>query len=239
MWKRICPNCNNEVEYTKRNSYNKAVKLNRICLRCSNKKNRRPYAQKLATEAIAKKRMEVARQEFFAGKLFGGRTVISDDIKTGVEVGRSKNSEWYVQMQCECGKEEWVRINAIRQRKADLCVNCRSLRDRSPTFIGYKDMPGGIMSRIKNSSNARKHTKNTINFDAQYIYELFHSQNCKCKFTNMPLDWSTASLDRIDSTRGYEMGNVQWVHKKVNLMKLDMTDTEFVNWCKLIVGNLI
>jgi hypothetical protein len=46
----------------------------------------------------------------------------------------------------------------------------------------------------------------------------------------------TASLDRIDSSKGYTLGNIQWVHKWVNLMKQDMTDQEFIEWCKTITN---
>jgi hypothetical protein len=236
MWKRICPSCSKTIEYSKRDSYNKAVRLNRICSSCANKKNRKEYSQQHATGAIVKKRMENAKSEFNVGKVIGGRTVISDEIKSGVDLGKTKK-EWYVQVRCECGKEEWVRIHALRQRKADLCANCRSKGERSPTFIGYKDMPGKVMSRIKNSASARTHTKDTIDFDAEYVYNLFHSQNGKCKITGISLDWGTASLDRINSSVGYTKDNVQWVHQTVNKMKLNMSDTEFISWCKLITEN--
>lgn len=239
MWIRNCPKCDTELHYTKKNSFNKATRLKTNCLSCSNRQNRSEYSQRLATSAIVKKRLYLAETEFVQGTIFGDRTVVSSKIFTGLELGFKTGNTWYVQVMCKCGKLDWVRIHSLRQHSGKSCIRCCQSLGRSPTFKGHEDMPGRIMSRIKGSAQARTHTKGSINFTAKYIYELFHSQNCKCKFTNMPLDWSTASLDRIDSARGYEMGNVQWVHKKVNLMKLDMTDTEFVNWCKLIVGNLI
>jgi len=42
----------------------------------------------------------------------------------------------------------------------------------------------------------------------------------------------TASLDRIDSSRGYEIGNIQWVHLITNQMKQALDESEFVEWCK-------
>ena len=39
---------------------------------------------------------------------------------------------------------------------------------------------------------------------------------------------ATASLDRIDSSKGYIKGNVQWVHKNINYMKQEMTNEEFL-----------
>jgi len=236
MWKRICPSCKKQIEYKKRNSYTKAIRLNRICSSCANKKNRKEYSQQYATSAIIKKRMEVAKAEFTVDKIIGGRTVISGEIKSGVDLGKTKK-EWYVEVRCECGKEEWVRLHALRQRKADLCPNCRSKGERSPTFVGYKDMPGRIISRLKGCASARKHTKDTIDFDAEYIYNLFHTQNGKCKITNVGLDWDTASLDRIDSSKGYTKNNVQWVHRTINKMKLNMQDDEFISWCKIVAEN--
>ena len=44
----------------------------------------------------------------------------------------------------------------------------------------------------------------------------------------------TASLDRIDSNLDYIEGNVQWVHKRVNAMKSDMSTKEFLEWCTLV-----
>ena len=44
----------------------------------------------------------------------------------------------------------------------------------------------------------------------------------------------TASLDRIDSNKGYIKNNVQWVHKHINTMKMHMTDREFIDMCKKV-----
>jgi hypothetical protein len=41
-------------------------------------------------------------------------------------------------------------------------------------------------------------------------------------------DTQTASLDRIDSSKGYVSGNVQWVHKDVNKMKSDFSHERFL-----------
>ena len=44
----------------------------------------------------------------------------------------------------------------------------------------------------------------------------------------------TASLDRIDSSKGYIEGNIQWVHKDINRMKGDSSDNDFIKLCKII-----
>jgi len=50
-------------------------------------------------------------------------------------------------------------------------------------------------------------------------------------------DYGTASLDRINSVRGYEPDNVQWVHKTVNFMKQALSDKELLEWCQKIVDH--
>jgi hypothetical protein len=42
------------------------------------------------------------------------------------------------------------------------------------------------------------------------------------------------NIDRIDSNQGYIEGNIQWVHKDVNIMKMKMTDEKFIGWCHII-----
>ncbi len=99
-----------------------------------------------------------------------------------------------------------------------------------------------MVCKIKSVARRRK-----IQFSVstEYLWELFCRQNGKCALTNISLElpessWDvkhgvgTASLDRIDSSVGYIEGNVQWVHKEINMMKQDLTQTHFVEMCRLV-----
>lgn len=82
----------------------------------------------------------------------------------------------------------------------------------------------------------------------QYLWDLFLKQGGRCQFSGVPITLTTkrnkqnnidrtiltASLDRIDSSQPYIEGNVQWVHKTVNIMKQSLSDAEFVDWCPKI-----
>lgn len=46
-----------------------------------------------------------------------------------------------------------------------------------------------------------------------------------------------ASVDRIDSDGNYEIGNIQIVCNIVNLMKQDMTTSEFLKWCGRVMAH--
>ena len=49
----------------------------------------------------------------------------------------------------------------------------------------------------------------------------------------------TWSLDRINNDKGYEVGNVQIIHKKINMMKGKLTQDYFLFLCKNITFNTL
>lgn len=69
---------------------------------------------------------------------------------------------------------------------------------------------------------------------------MFLKQNRKCILSGIELkiangnNGNTASIDRIDNTKGYELGNVQWVHKHINFMKRDYEQNYFIELCKKV-----
>ena len=76
----------------------------------------------------------------------------------------------------------------------------------------------------------------------EYLYDLLELQDFKCALTGdnlLPEDGSLdhvrkdlpLSLDRIDSSKGYIRGNLQWVTKRVNWMKGDMSTEELFEMC--------
>lgn len=84
--------------------------------------------------------------------------------------------------------------------------------------------------------------------DNKRVRKLFLKQNRKCILSGIeigfPKAWGvksktniTASLDRIDSSKGYVKGNVQWVHKTINSMKMNMSDINFIDLCKKVANN--
>ena len=84
------------------------------------------------------------------------------------------------------------------------------------------------------------------NIDLQYLKDLWESQQRICPYTNLQLvlpeedytkdqDITTrASLDRIDSNKGYVRGNVQFVSTPINYMKNTMSDRQTKEFLKRI-----
>lgn len=50
----------------------------------------------------------------------------------------------------------------------------------------------------------------------------------------MDLVFISRSIDRIDSSVGYVEGNMQWVHKDVNRMKQEFSESYFIETCRLV-----
>jgi predicted transcriptional regulator len=107
---------------------------------------------------------------------------------------------------------------------------------------GGKYISGRRFAAIKNRYK-KKHMEFTITVD--YIEDLLEKQSFKCKLTGIVLNCDgykksfNASLDRIDSSIGYVKGNVQWVHKDINLMKNHFNEEYFKSMCSLVVNPLV
>tara|TARA_R110000824_G_scaffold103417_2_gene245653 strand:- start:3823 stop:4524 length:702 start_codon:yes stop_codon:yes gene_type:complete len=105
----------------------------------------------------------------------------------------------------------------------------------------HHTIPGRFFYSIKCSAGQRG-----LSFDItiDQIWELFLKQDKKCAYSGMDLRFKqtnekqnkqTASLDRINSSIGYTIDNVQWVHKHVNVIKWDFDESYFLELCKNVV----
>lgn len=57
-----------------------------------------------------------------------------------------------------------------------------------------------------------------------------------CIYLGIPLNSTNASLDRIDSTKGYVKGNIQVISALANRMKNDATLEELVTFAKGVLA---
>tara|TARA_Y100000310_G_C20445312_1_gene698109 strand:- start:235 stop:624 length:390 start_codon:yes stop_codon:yes gene_type:complete len=106
-------------------------------------------------------------------------------------------------------------------------------------FTGYEEIHGSKWHVIKRNAQKRNLP---FEITIQQAWELFLAQGRKCALSGKTLQFHTlagssdctASLDRIDSSKGYTINNIQWVHKVVQLMKWDAQQDEFIHFCKQI-----
>jgi hypothetical protein len=217
-WTIICVDCGTPKNYPTYDGYYEATRLGRIrCRACATKRRWEKTDERSKYDCLIKR-----------GQRFGKLTVLSDRVGDGNQVS----------CQCDCGNFLKKRAARLLHEKNDGCQKCL-VKDLNHLWKGIGKVPKIVLTRIKHHA-VRTHKDFTITLE--YISKLFDSQNQKCALSGMPLEFGcsdkieqTASLDRINSLRGYVEGNVQWVHKDVNWMKQDFSDSEFLAMCKKIV----
>ncbi len=158
-------------------------------------------------------------------------TIRSKTLEATKEGPPDKRGNRRLHCKCtQCGREQLVRIQRLLKQETG-CARCSSLK----THCG--DLTRTFWQQVEYA--AKTHNRE-LSIDMEYAWSVFLSQDKKCALSGTPLvlsskrGESTASLDRIDSSKGYVKGNVQWVHKLVNRMKSDLDQNEFVSFCKLI-----
>jgi len=95
-----------------------------------------------------------------------------------------------------------------------------------------------LYNRLKASAKKRK-----IPFDLKLtdLHTLGYYLNCPV--LGIPLDYSgkqlndnSPTVDRIDSSKGHDVGNVRWVHKDINKMMSNYGDVKFIDYCTRCVN---
>lgn len=141
---------------------------------------------------------------------------------------------------CDCGNKTVVYSGHLKTGHTSSCgCKSHSLLYNSKAWKGYEKISGTYFNSIYYGAKTRNLE---FSITIEEIWELFLEQNRKCALTGLNISFSskhklkdgTASLDRIDSSKGYIKGNVQWVHKTINLMKWNLEEKEFFAFCKLV-----
>lgn len=141
---------------------------------------------------------------------------------------------------CDCGKFVNVRACNLKSGHSTSC-GCFRFQEQ---WKGFGEIPGNYWSSIQRRC---KRLKREINIDIEYAWNLFLEQKRQCALTKLPLtfhsNWrhnkekNTASLDRINSNLGYIKGNVQWIHKELQIMKNKYGQEKFISYCRLVAEN--
>lgn len=170
------------------------------------------------------------RKQVHAGERF--HHLVTVDVHS-----RGRGAVW--NCTCDCGRSVLAtstRLNAGTKQSCGCRKRERSKGKENGKWRGYQDISLSYWSNLLTGAKNRKlHVSLTI----EQAWEIYVSQNGLCALSGVPIQFGgrnigTASLDRKDSNLGYSPKNVQWVHKTVNRLKTNMSDSEFIRWCSLI-----
>lgn len=172
------------------------------------------------------------------GQRIGGWTVV------GVEASRTGTR---VYVRCTCGREASRSYRDLRVKQGE-CGSCGGSRRAAAALAAERakcPVPKWLYRRVQDGASDRGPRGKTIPFDLTHD-DLLEIWTGVCALSGIPLrigtskgrsSETTASVDRIDSAKPYTRGNVQWVHKSVNLMKQTLGQDDFIEWCKRVAVN--
>lgn len=133
----------------------------------------------------------------------------------------------------ECGSEITYKTENALKIASSKVSKCRSCSRKKPPWEK-------LLSKAK-ALHRKRVEKGRLNFEfnltAEYLHGLWDGQlinqslggdNILCKLSGQVLDFKDVSVDRIDSSIGYVMGNIQLVHKYINIGKNEYDEQVYV-----------
>lgn len=187
------------------------------------------------TELIIKKHWIKECLSKRSGKIYKRAMVTVECPLCNLEFTRSRDNLWEVQKCKKCSQLE------------------NNIKKRGKFWSGVGELSGSLYNAYK--QKARTGNKE-FTLSKEYLWELFLKQERKCAISGIPLriftitkksstnksshvdsNMFTCSLDRIDCTKGYIEGNVQWVHKVINIMRNTLEVSDFIYMCKQVSEN--
>lgn len=174
----------------------------------------------------------MSRVKDLTGQRFGKLTVVSRAAN-----GVYERSRWNCVCDCEGTTTSYA---ADLKRGHSTSCGCKTHITLSNNHGKIGKIPKSLWTKI--TSDARRRGLE-IEVSHEYISELLSKQSFKCALSGIELYICSArtdrnaSLDRIDSLKGYTMDNIQWVHKDVNRMKNIYDEAYFIDMCRRITEN--
>lgn len=171
------------------------------------------------------------------GQIFGNLKVIK--FSRFLKKGKDRKRSYFI-CECLCGN---ITELCSRQLISKNKTNCGCIK--MGNWKGCGQLSGSFYNTLKYNAQKRKLP---LKVDVDQLWCLFLEQKGKCALTGLNINihphWNnrlfdpnknTASLDRIDSKKGYVLDNIQWVHKIINFMKQDLSDKDFILWCNKVI----
>lgn len=173
-----------------------------------------------------------------SGKKIGNLTVIkycgTNNIGRGIWMFR-----------CDCGKEVKYCIGDVLRwgKRGYTSCGCSQFKQGKEhgAWKGYKDIPASHWSSLKYGAIQRGID---VEITIEDVWNQYIKQNKKCALSGRSIIFGskykmecTASIDRIDSLKGYTKDNIQIIHKHINKMKNIFDQDYFILTCKEIAKN--
>lgn len=164
-------------------------------------------------------------------------------------------------IECKCAFCQKCFDKPLNEYKRRIKLNSKFYCSRSCSgrgnFTNFGDKINHIPPHNKNKANPFKYyLRNCLkrgkecDIDLHYLENLWNVQGGCCAYTGVNLILNThsyrypdirhtASLDRIDNTKGYIKNNVQFICTAINYMKHTLTNEQTIEFLHTISKNII
>jgi len=178
---------------------------------------------------MGRKRLDLSGQQFSNLKAIEFSHVIN------------RQSHWKFECML-CGNDHIAGAADVKRGKIKSCGCKKNKGSKNGQWKGYEDLNGSVVGHYRRSAELRNLDFKVTNKD---LWRQFQKQNGVCPYTGIELTLDSkesripdnASLDRIDSDKGYTKDNIHWVYKPVNNMKNNTSHNKFIEICCLIAEN--
>jgi hypothetical protein len=183
---------------------------------------------------------------------FGSR-IISDRLHLSIKQIKSKVNKLKLKLLPKKERLCAVCMESAQHKRHSYCHDCyyRLRNDYRHDVLGVKkrlNVEPSLrwISRITTQRRSRRgYDSDLISYE--YMYKLWKLQNGKCHYSgldmNQPIKGKkrtmySASIDRLDNTKGYIQGNVVWCCWFYNQAKCNLEINEFIMLCSLVEHHL-
>ncbi len=136
---------------------------------------------------------------------------------------------------CDCGAKKIVRRSHLMESASTKCRQCST--KRGSQHANWKGYGGLSATKWKHILNHAYDRNLEVSITIEDAWMMFIDQDQSCNLTGLNLNIQDASLDRIDSSKGYRLDNIQWLHKNIQQMKWNFPEERFVELCRLVVSH--
>jgi hypothetical protein len=172
-----------------------------------------------------------------------GAKLLQEEFPIGTRIGDwvvegyKFNRHNLISVRCVCGNISELSAATAKSPRSKRCTPCSYKKISEDKSCGK--VHNSYWLQIKKAA-IRRNVPFAITMEDMWAQ--YQKQTGKCVFTGLDLiltnsnhfNKQTASLDRIDSTKGYTADNIQWIHKDANKMKMDLQEKDFFRIIKQI-----
>jgi hypothetical protein len=160
-------------------------------------------------------------------------TKFEKELKEITRQKKKGRTNFYCSLSCAGKAPRYNSWSSSKENKENLS---KYSNNRADEYTGFREY-----MRRANKRNQ------VVDLDLPYLKELWELQDGRCAYTKVKLEHPTytksterynymSSLDRIDNSKGYIKGNVQYVSVSVNWLKNKMDNNHLAEFFKIVSG---